>query len=136
MPSFVLDCSVAISWLIDDERSAQTDSLLERLQEEKAFIPALWHLEIGNVLIQAERRRRLSPQQTDTALRLLESLPLETVPLEPRELPALMALAREQKLTVYDACYLHLAQQKKRPLATLDRELRTAAARLGVTRLP
>jgi predicted nucleic acid-binding protein len=39
-----------------------------------------------------------------------------------------LALAREHRLTVYDAAYLELALRADLPLATLDRQL-TAAAR-------
>ena len=43
-----------------------------------------------------------------------------------------MALARKRKLTVYDAAYLELAKREALPLATLDRDLETAAIAEGV----
>ena len=45
---------------------------------------------------------------------------------------SLMALARKQKLTVYDAAYLELAKRERLPLATLDRALEKAAIAEGV----
>jgi predicted nucleic acid-binding protein len=45
---------------------------------------------------------------------------------------ALMALARERKLTVYGAVYLELARRERLPLATVDRELKRAAIAEGV----
>ena len=45
---------------------------------------------------------------------------------------AVLTLARQHRLTVYDASYLELAQREAVPLATLDRDLRNAAAALGV----
>ena len=60
MTGFVLDCSIAVSWILEDEASAATDALLERVRVEKALVPSLWHLEFGNVLLQAERRGRIS----------------------------------------------------------------------------
>jgi predicted nucleic acid-binding protein len=39
------------------------------------------------------------------------------------------------QLTVYDAAYLELAQRRSLPLASLDDELCTAAAALGVALL-
>jgi predicted nucleic acid-binding protein len=44
-------------------------------------------------------------------------------------------LAEGCGLTLYDAAYLELAQRLNLPLATLDQELRAAAASLGVTLL-
>ena len=41
-------------------------------------------------------------------------------------------LAERFKLSVYDAAYLELAQRRQLPLATLDKELRTAATASGV----
>lgn len=44
-------------------------------------------------------------------------------------------LAERHRLTLYDAAYLELAQRRGLPLATLDRELRTAAGAEKVTLL-
>jgi predicted nucleic acid-binding protein len=43
-----------------------------------------------------------------------------------------LALAREQGLSVYDAAYLDLAMRLGLPLATQGKALREAAARCGV----
>ena len=43
-----------------------------------------------------------------------------------------MTLARDRKLTVYDAAYLQLARREALPLATLDRGLEKAAIAEGV----
>jgi predicted nucleic acid-binding protein len=45
----------------------------------------------------------------------------------------ILALAREYKLSSYDASYLNLAMSKGLPMATLDKGLRLAAKR---TRVP
>jgi hypothetical protein len=54
--SLVVDCSVAVAWCIEDEASLDTDALLERVRDEGGLVPSLLHLELGNVLLQAERR--------------------------------------------------------------------------------
>jgi predicted nucleic acid-binding protein len=41
-------------------------------------------------------------------------------------------LAERFRLTIYDAAYLELAQRRRLPLASLDRELRVAATALGI----
>ncbi|WP_186407400.1 efflux RND transporter periplasmic adaptor subunit, partial [Candidatus Accumulibacter aalborgensis] len=48
---------------------------------------------------------------------------------------SLLQLATRLRLTVHDAAYLELAQRRGLPLATLDQDLRTAAAALGATLL-
>ena len=44
----------------------------------------------------------------------------------------IFALAREHKLSTYDASYLDLAMKKGIPIATLDNRLLTAAKRSNV----
>jgi predicted nucleic acid-binding protein len=105
---FVLDCSVAVSWCFEDEAAGAKDALLELARDEGAVVPSLWYLELGNVLLRADRRGRLS------ALR-------ET-----------LALARAEQLTSHDAAYLEVAMRRGLPLATKDRGLCAAAERIGV----
>ena len=68
MSDFVLDCSIAAAWLFEDEATTQTDDLLEQLRNSCAFVPNLWHLELSNVLAQAERRGRITPAQISARL--------------------------------------------------------------------
>ena len=46
--TFVLDCSVTMSWVFPDEASDATDQLREAMVEGRAFVPALWPVEVGN----------------------------------------------------------------------------------------
>lgn len=131
--SFVVDCSLAVTWCFEDEASPEGDALLERMQEEGAVVPALWHLEIGNVLLQAERRGRITPADQAARIELLRKLPVDTdAETTARALTEILSLARAQRLTTYDAAYLELAARRGWPLATKDRELRDAAVQLGV----
>lgn len=135
--SFVVDGSVAVTWCFADEASPESDALLDRMQETGAVVPALWHLEIGNVLLQAERRGRLTAADQAARVALLCRLPLETdAETTSRALSEILLLARAQRLTTYDAAYLELAARRGLPLATRDPELRTAAEQLGVALLP
>ncbi len=137
MSGLVLDCSVAVAWCFEDEASPETDAILERVRDEGALVPALWHLELGNVLVQAERRKRLTAADTTTRLELIADLPIVTDDETPtRALREVLTLARAEGLTTYDAAYLELAMRKGLPLATKDRTLRDAAKRAGVANLP
>lgn len=137
MSGLVLDCSVAVSWCFEDEASADTDALLERVRDEGAVVPALWHLELGNVLVQAERRKRLTAADTTTRLELIADLPIVTDEETPvRALREVLTLARAEGLTTYDAAYLELAMRKGLPLATKDQALVTAAKRVGIIPIP
>lgn len=134
--SFVVDCSVAMSWCFPDEATAETTRLLDRLETETALVPAHWFLEVTNVLAMAEKRRRLASTRSDRFLSLLETLEFDVDVESPgRAFAHLLPLCRAHRLTAYDAVYLDLATRRRLPLATLDDDLRTAAKALGVTAL-
>lgn len=131
--SFVVDCSVALAWCFEDEASAHSDALRERLRDGGAVVPALWHLEIGNVLLQAERRGRITAAGVAARIALLRRLPLTTdEEATGRAFAEILAVARAQRLTTCDATYLELAARRGLPLATKDGELQLAAGQLGV----
>jgi predicted nucleic acid-binding protein len=133
----VVDSSIALTWCFEDEASPETDRLFERVRDDGAVVPGLWHLEVANVLLQAERRGRISRADVARRLMLISDLPIatdhETTPRAWRET---LSLARAENLTTYDAAYLELAERRGLPLMTRDNELGAAAKRLGVTVFP
>ena len=131
--SFVLDCSVTMAWCFEDERTAATDALLDKLVAEGADAPSIWPLEVTNVLIGAARRNRISPAAANVAAQRIAALPV-LIDLEGsrRAWDSLLQLAARYGLTSYDTCYLELALRKALPLATLDKALQRAATEAGV----
>ena len=137
MSAFVLDCSIAVAWLFEDEATPETDALLDRLKDDSALVPGLWHLELGNVLTQAERRKRISVARTAAHLERLGRLPIVTdTETERRALRETLTLARTYGLTTYDAAYLELAMRRGVELATRDKALIRAARGVEVRTLP
>lgn len=101
-----------MSWCFEDEASKGSDAVLDRLLEDRAFVSALWFLD------------------------MLRELPIEVDDAAPRRAwgdP--LHMAREHGLSSYDACYLELALRKKLPLATGEGNLKKAAHRCGVKTL-
>ena len=133
MAEFILDTSVAMAWCFEDEANSYADTVLDSLTEKEALAPSIWPQEVGNVLIVAERRERISRLDSERFLELLQQLPITVEHLsEQRMFEAVLNLAREQDLSSYDASYLDLAMQTGLPLATLDRALQNAAKRCDV----
>lgn len=125
---FVLDASLTAAWFFRDEASARSTDLLDGLRATRAMVPGLWHYETANMLMQGERRRRITQQECAAAIELLAQLPIETDPdCERRAHGPLLVLARSHGLTPYDAAYLDVAIRHRLPLATRDRDLRRAA---------
>jgi len=134
LSGFVLDCSVAASWFFEDEAHSSSDRLLDSLKSGTALVPSLWPLEMSNVLLTAERRRRLTRAQALRCVELLRSLPIEVDEGTPsRAMGDILSLARDQNLSIYDAAYLELAIREGLPLATRDRALADAAKRCGIS---
>lgn len=96
------------------------------------MVPVLWFYEVGNGLVMAHRRKRISADQIDGFLTRLQALPIDAAQEVPLDLLALPALARSHNLTNYDAAYLSLARKFGLPLATNDSALRKAALSEGV----
>ncbi len=134
MPTgFVVDTSIVMSWCFEDEENSYAEDVLESLEFAQALVPAIWPLEVGNVLLVAERKKRLSQAAVVRFLALLDGLPI-TVEQETRErmLKEIVSLAREHGLSTYDASYLDLAMRLDLPLATQDTSLAKAAKKCKV----
>lgn len=134
MTGVVLDASVALAWCFNDEASAETEAVLDQLLKNFAMVPAVWPLEMANILTAAERNRRITAATTTEFVSRLQTLDVridEAWGL--RSLPDRVAFVRTSGLTSYDAAYLELAMRSGLPLATRDRALANAARRNGVT---
>ena len=103
----------------------------ERVVRDGALVPQLWHLEVRNALIVAERRRRIDADGLNERLSVLKGLPV-TTDAEP-DLDAVAAIARVHGLSVYDAVYVELARRRDTAVATLDNRLGQAAAAEGLS---
>ncbi len=124
---------MALSWCLDEEQAARTAAAQRELMERHAYVPAIWPIEVANSLAVNERRGRLDARAVE---RIAQRLPLLSVHVDTEGLPLafgrILELARRCGVTVYDACYLELAERKKLRLATLDAKLREAAERLEI----
>jgi predicted nucleic acid-binding protein len=134
---FVLDNSVAMRWLLASKKSVDqqyVEAVLRSFVEATAVVPSLWHLEASNVLLFAERREEITLAEIERFVSQLEDLPIQVDSrTQSRALSHVLVLAREYKLSSYDAAYLELAVREGLSLATLDKDLIKAAKRAGVT---
>jgi predicted nucleic acid-binding protein len=125
--AFVIDASVVLAWLLPDEHSTSAEVLVARAVRERARAPSLLLLEVGNALVQAQRRARFEPALGDELLDAFTALPIALEPISAESLMQASALARRHRLSVYDGCYLALAAARRLPLASFDGPLIEAA---------
>jgi predicted nucleic acid-binding protein len=116
-----------------DEDTANSRAVLNQVIEDGAIVPIHWQIEVGNALLVAMRGRRISPEKRNDALAQLLKLTITTDRQTADEAWGIsLDLADRFRLTLYDACYLELAQRRGVPLATLDKDLRKAAKALDI----
>lgn len=138
MSGFVLDASVALRWFLDQPMPPFANRVKQHLLKgARAVVPALWHLEMSNGLVVAQRRSILTAADVDQAVIDLEQFVAQAVDTETSVVSARQSLgtARAFQLSAYDAVYLDLARSQSLRLATLDDRLRAAATQAGVSLL-
>jgi predicted nucleic acid-binding protein len=135
---FVLDCSATLPWLFASEATPATNRLLDQLSGgAKAWVPTLWHLEVGNVLLGAQRRGRMDKAGIEKFFASLAVYDIEVdSETAARAWSKTFALGEAFGLTMYDAAYLELALRRGVPLASLDRTLVAAMKKAGGQVLP
>ena len=127
----VLDASMALSFVLSDEFTADSQRALATIAIDGALVPALWEFEVLNGLRSAERRGRISEAAMTNALHGLAGLRIETH-RQSLDRPQILSLANRLDLSVYDASYAWVAMETNLPLATLDSRLGKAAAAAGI----
>lgn len=131
--TLVLDASMTITWLFDDERTEAAHTVMRRVVSEGAIVPSLWRLEVANVLRNAVRRGRCNEAFVDRSLGRLARLAIKRdEETDDHAWGATRNLARKENLSLYDAAYLELAIRTRVPLASCDQALLAAAARRKV----
>lgn len=128
--TFIVDASIAGAWLLPDEANVLAEQAMSRLADEDAMAPDLLRHEMRSILLNAERRGRISDDFVHAALSRFRSLPLQFA--GPSDDTEVVRLSRKHRLSAYDAAYLALAVLERLPLATLDRKLADAAIAEGV----
>lgn len=118
-------------WLTPSQKQEDQDYailVLHTFTDNDAVVPNLWHLEVANVLLGAEKRGNIETSASEAFVSCLESLPINTdSETTTKALNRTVNLARSYKLSSYNAAYLELAIRTSLPLATLDTDLRKAA---------
>jgi predicted nucleic acid-binding protein len=125
--SFVLDNSGVTGWYLPGQANAYTQAIAERLEADRVLVPAIWQLELANVLKTACTRGKLSIAAARKILDVLSTLPIEVDSSPAPGQRQMLELAMRHNLSSYDAAYLDLAVRLGLPIATQDAEPKAAA---------
>ena len=127
----VVDASVSAAWFLPDEATPATEAALHATATRDVWVPALWLLEVGNLLSRAQRRKRITADKRRDLAMAASALRIK-VDREPVTIAALDDIGARHGLSAYDAAYLELAVRLGLPLATQDQALAAAMATAGV----
>jgi len=115
----VVDASVAVKWVVEEEHSAEAVRLL---QCETRHAPTHWQAEAASVLWSKVFKRELSAEDAGERMRVLLRAPVLTADIADL-LPRAFRIAVAQSVTIYDSLYVALAENLTVPLVTADRKL-------------
>ncbi|MCL6614417.1 MAG: type II toxin-antitoxin system VapC family toxin [Firmicutes bacterium] len=128
---FVIDASVALSWLLPGEDTNRTLRLRDHAVNERVelFVPPIFWYEVANVLWVAAKRERITQSDAMKALESLLDFQIDVWTTDPLDS---LSIAFNQDLSVYDSAYLSIAVQHQAILWTIDNALAKAAQRLNI----
>ncbi len=124
---------MTLNWFLDEIVEPKAAFVLAHFSQYEIFVPPIWHLEVRNVLLVAERQGRITAADADQRIRFIGELSANIDGFS--DLEVAFALARAHRLSFYDATYLELALRLHAPLATLDNALERAASAEGLPAL-
>lgn len=116
MSHYVIDASVVIKWVVEEEGTRQA---LKILEADNVCAPDLVVAECANILWKKVQRKELSKAEADIGARILEQADLEVLPTR-HLLAAATGLAIDLDHPAYDCIYLALAMERSCQLATAD----------------
>ncbi len=127
--SVVVDSSYALACFMPDEKQPVS---MQAVLGESMHVPFTWPVEIANAMRTAVRRKRFGPDEAVSFARQLGELGARVAPPWHDDASRYLELALAHNLTPYDALYLDLCLSEHCDLASCDRELLQAAARIGI----
>jgi predicted nucleic acid-binding protein len=115
----VVDASVAVKWVVEEDHSAKAVLLLEF---DACHAPDHWRAEAVNVLWSKVCYGDLAAADAEERMAILLRAPVIATPIADL-MPRAFAIAVARTVTIYGALYVALAETRDIPLVTADERL-------------
>lgn len=124
METFVLDCSVAAKWVLNEIDCAPALDLLNKHNsgEVRLIAPELLLIELASLLVKRNRQKDISASQVHAAYSLVAESSITLFEIRPL-LSGALDLSLRHHMSFWDCIYLALALEHDCPLLTADRRL-------------
>lgn len=135
LPLYVFDNSYLASAFLSIYSDAENTEALDFIdnfvsQNGQIYVPQLFWVEFGNVLLNAAKPKkngdspRITQVQLVEIMQLVKKLPIYTDPQPDSDtMQRIMTYAQEYNLSFYDATYVELSRRYNIPFKTYDKEL-------------
>lgn len=127
--SVVVDSSYALACFLPDEKQPAS---MAAVFAKTMHVPFTWPVEIANAMRMAVRRKRFGADDAVSFARQLGDIGARVAPPWHDDASRYLEFALTHNLTPYDALYIDLCLSERCDLASCDRELLQAAARIGI----
>lgn len=124
MKKIVIDASVCLKWVFEEESSEKARFLLKQQEQNRLLllVPELWEYEIVNGLACAVLRKKISFLKAKQLLTLVFKANLETISLGVSHIKCLEN-ANKYQISGYDSAYVTIAKENGIVLVSADDRL-------------
>src|ERR1043166_8324526 len=126
---YVLDANVALRWVLNEQHSDKAINLRNEFRQglHELLAPDFFPVEVAHALTRAERRRAIPQGQASVLLADVMLTPPILHSTDPLLVRA-TELSSQARASVYDCCYLLLAEDNQCEFVTADRKILNAFA--------
>ena len=123
----IVDASVAVQWVAEEDTSALSDELLSR---EDLAAPELMQIEVANALRRKVWVGDMSLDHAKAGLQFIREK-VEVLRVPPELLDRALEMSHVMYHPIYDCIYLALAEAHHAPVVTYDRDFISGATLHG-----
>jgi len=130
--NFILDCSVYMSWCLNEATIKASSKILHSITKHGIIVPSLWVYEVTNVLTVSVRGNKLTVADAHGLINDIQLLPIEFDKPTTENMSNIFNIANEHKLSAYDAAYIELALRTNTQIASFDKDIAKVSGKLGI----